>query len=112
MLSTYIKNAVAKKTKVCAELHSHSGEVYYGVNVESSCHSLSVCAERAALINAVIHEGPSLVIDEVKVIAERAGERIPITPCGACLQFLSEFASRDLTINDIPIRTLFPFPYK
>ena len=112
MITKYIHNAVAKKTKVCAELISAFGNTYHGVNVESACHSLSICAERAALINAVTYEGPELSVLSVEVLAERNGERISITPCGACLQFLSEFSDEHTTINNIPLRTLFPFPYR
>ena len=36
MITKYIHNAVAKKTKVCAELISAFGNTYHGVNVESA----------------------------------------------------------------------------
>ena len=80
------------KFKVGAALLTKTGKVYTGANVENASYGLTVCAERAAVLKAV-NEGDR---DFVK-IAVAADRNPPVTPCGACRQVLSEFAT-DLTI--------------
>jgi cytidine deaminase len=111
LVKQYIKNCKAKKTNVVAELVTTDGEVFYGVNIESSCHTLSICAERAAIVNAVIDLGPSMKIHSVKVYAEKLGVPIDIVPCGGCRQLVAEFSNVDTTLCDKPIGFWLPNPY-
>jgi cytidine deaminase len=78
--------------KVGAALLTKNGKVYTGANVENSSFGLTVCAERAAVIKAV-NEGHR---DFIK-IAVVTDKNPPVTPCGACRQFLAEF-SKDLKV--------------
>jgi cytidine deaminase len=80
------------KFKVGAALLAKSGKVYTGANVENATFGLTVCAERVALFKAVTKGEKHFV--KIAVVADRDE---PITPCGACRQVLSEFAS-DLQI--------------
>lgn len=57
-----------------------------GCNVENASFGLSICAERSAVFGAVGIHGKVSV--ELVVVATKDGG----TPCGACLQVLSEFA--------------------
>ncbi|GHV31167.1 cytidine deaminase [Synergistales bacterium] len=71
---------------VGAALLFSDGSVIGGCNVENASYGLSICAERAAMLNAV-------VTGRLRPIAAAvyAGD-VPIcSPCGACRQFLAEF---------------------
>lgn len=111
-LSWRIKYAKAKKTKVLAVLVSESGRQYFGVNVESSCHSLSICAERAAVFSAVTNEGPDMKIVSLDVYAERRGDPIEILPCGGCRQVIGEFSTEKPKLMGKPMEYWMPNPYK
>lgn len=103
--------ARAKKTRVAARLITATGSIYYGVNVESSCHTLSVCAERVAIFNAVLSEGPDLKIRSIDVHALKEGELIDIIPCGGCRQLASEFAVDSTVVCDRLLSEWLPNPY-
>lgn len=62
------------------------GKVFSGFNIENSSYSLTICAERVAAINAIA--GGSKNFEKLALVSD--GEDF-IVPCGACLQFLSEF---------------------
>jgi|SRR3954447_25859421 cytidine deaminase len=74
------------KFTVGAALLSASGEIYAGCNVENVSFGLTICAERSAVVRAV-QEGSR----EFVAIAIVADTKTPVTPCGACRQFLAEF---------------------
>lgn len=75
--------------KVGAALLTKNGKVYRGCNIESSGYSLTVCAERTALLKAV-SEGEK-EFEKIAVVGGLGDELSYTTPCGACRQFLSEF---------------------
>jgi cytidine deaminase len=70
--------------RVGAALLASSGQIYNGVNVENAAYPTSMCAERAAVFNAV-SEG------ELKFVAIAVATSNGGMPCGACRQVLSEF---------------------
>ena len=78
--------------KVGAALLTKSGNVYTGANVENSTFGLTVCAERVAVLKAVNRGDKNFV--KITIVADK---NLPVTPCGACRQVLSEF-SKDLKI--------------
>ncbi len=80
------------KFKTGAVLLGAYGEIYAGANVENSSYSLTVCAERVAVFNAISAGCKSFV----KLVLV-SGSSPPAIPCGACLQVLFEFAP-DLVI--------------
>ena len=67
----------------------------FGVNVENASYGLSMCAERSAVFNAV---SLGLNFKDLKCIYIKANKLNHFLPCGACLQVLSEFASRDVSV--------------
>ena len=101
----------AKKTRVVARLTTTYGHIVYGVNLESSCHSLSICAERASIINAVTQLGNRMKIKRIEVYAEREGVPIDIVPCGGCRQLISEFATKETEVCGKKIHIWMPDPY-
>lgn len=73
--------------KVGAALLTSDGRVFTGANVENASFSLTICAERVALLKAVT-EGAR---EFEKLALATTGDK-PVLPCGACLQALAEFA--------------------
>ena len=72
------------KYTVGAALLGKSGKVYTGCNVENAAYSLTICAERTAIVKAV-SEGER-EFEAIAVVTANGG-----TPCGACRQVLAEF---------------------
>lgn len=62
--------------------------VVYGTNVENASYGLTICAERAALVELVQYKPKS-----VDLIVVAVGGEVPASPCGACRQFISEFTA-------------------
>jgi cytidine deaminase len=94
------------KFAVGAALLSKSGDVITGANVENASYPVGMCAERTALFAAVAqgHRGFDAI-----AIAGREG--VPLAPCGACRQALSEFG--DLRVirdgcDEVNLRDLLP----
>jgi cytidine deaminase len=76
---------------VCIE--SISGKLYEGCNVENASYPMGQCAEATAIGNMVVHGERS--IRAILVVAPT--EKL-ISPCGGCLQKLSEFVQRDTKV--------------
>jgi homotetrameric cytidine deaminase len=74
--------------RVGAALRLTNGEIVAGTNVENVSYGLTICAERAALVQAVSRFGPGVRINAV-AIANLNDAASP--PCGACRQVLAEF---------------------
>jgi cytidine deaminase len=74
---------------VGAALLTDTGEIYAGCNTESIIAGLGVCAERSAVDHAVIH-GRRIFV----AVAVASKREQPLFPCGACRQYLSEFAQK------------------
>jgi cytidine deaminase len=78
--------------KVGAALHTKSGKIFTGCNVENASYGLTICAERTAIVKAV-SEGEK-EFDAITVVTD-TDKLTP--PCGACRQFIWEFC------GDIPV---------
>ncbi|MCL4384113.1 cytidine deaminase, partial [Patescibacteria group bacterium] len=68
---------------------TEAGNYYEGVNVEGVISSLGVCAEMAALDHATTH-------GEYKFKAICVADDKLTYPCGACLQYMTQFSQ----VND------------
>ena len=86
-------HAPYSRFNVGAALLASDGKVFTGCNVENSTYSLSVCAERVAVLKAV-SEG-SLQIVRIAVVADT--DR-PTPPCGSCRQMMWEFGKPDTEV--------------
>jgi cytidine deaminase len=75
------------KVKVGAALVAADGQVFSGCNVENASYGLTLCAERVAMVKAI-----SSGATRFTSIAVASSLDSPMMPCGACRQFLSEFA--------------------
>jgi cytidine deaminase len=74
---------------VGAALLTAAGKVYTGGNIENASYSLTTCAERVALFQAVAAGERDFV-----ALAVVGGDLAACFPCGACRQVLAEFAPR------------------
>ena len=72
---------------VGAALECADGSIYTGCNVENASYGLCICAERTAAVKAV-SEGHR----QFRRIVIAGNSEDFCTPCGACRQFLYEFA--------------------
>jgi len=70
---------------VGAALLTENDKLYLGANIENSSYSLTICAERTAIFNAIL-EGERKF--KAIAIASDAPEFCP--PCGACRQVISD----------------------
>jgi cytidine deaminase len=81
------------KFLVGAALRLKSGSVISGCNVENISLGLTICAERACVVQAIAQGETAFAA--LTIVAET---ETPIVPCGACRQVLAEFAP-DLVIT-------------
>lgn len=72
---------------VGAALLTSSGRVFQGCNVENSSYGVTVCAERVAVVAAIVNGER----DFEAIAVVNSNQKI-LYPCGACRQFLSEFS--------------------
>ena len=103
------------KFRVGAAILTEAGNIFVGSNVENISYGLTICAERAAIFNAVANEGPRM---RIKATAVAAAAQIPVTPCGACRQVMQEFGYDSQVIyrsyngfTDVPLAELLPGPF-
>jgi cytidine deaminase len=81
------KSAYAPYSKfhVGAAILTRSGKIIVGCNVENSSFGLTICAERTAVVQAIVQNERDW---QALAIVSPTG----VTPCGACRQVLAEFS--------------------
>jgi len=80
--------------EVGAALLTPRGEIFLGTNVENASYGLTICAERAAICNAIVNG-----LQNFDAIALYSPQIQPILPCGACCQVLAEFNKKMIIIS-------------
>jgi cytidine deaminase len=86
------------KFSVGAALLTRDNKIFTGTNIECASYSLCICAERVAFSKAV-----SSGEKKFRAIAISSSNKDYVYPCGACLQFMSEFAKElDIIIVKSP----------
>ena len=75
------------KFKVGAALLTKSGKIYTGCNVENASYSLTICAERNAVFQAIADTNYDFLAIAIYVDSD-----MMFPPCGACRQVLAEFS--------------------
>jgi cytidine deaminase len=78
-------------------------KIYTGCNVENRSYGLTICAERSAIC-AGVSAGYRHISCVALAVYEPSGALAvgSVVPCGACLQFISEFSSSP-QIKDVEI---------
>ncbi len=66
-----------------------NGNYYTGCNIENSSYGLSLCAERNAISTAVAN-GETRGLIKIAIYSPKSAKCFP---CGACRQWIQEFAS-------------------
>lgn len=100
--------------RVGAAIRLTGGEVFTGCNVENASFGATICAERAAILQAVSQHG-LIEISEVMVVTD---SEPAWPPCGVCRQFIAEFGPRCVVyianlngqVQSIPFPDLYPYP--
>ncbi|WP_294496735.1 cytidine deaminase [uncultured Gemmiger sp.] len=84
--------------KVGAALLTKSGKVFTGCNIENASFSPTICAERAALAQAV--SAGERTFDTIAIVGSLEGQvnSLPTSPCGVCRQALFEFGGPGLRV--------------
>lgn len=84
------KNAFLIRTdhKIGASVLTKDGNYFGGCDIEGATFSAGVCAEMAAINHAVVH-------GQNDIVAVATVDEKPIFPCGACLQYITQFYQMD-----------------
>jgi cytidine deaminase len=82
------------KFRVGAALVADDGSVWTGCNVENRSFGLTICAERNAVFQAVAAGRRLFTAIAIAVL----DSEVPVGPCGACRQVLSEFMRPDAVV--------------
>jgi cytidine deaminase len=105
--------APASRFRVGAAILTKGGKVYLGANIEAPSITQVFCAERVALISALLSSEREF--QAIAIVAEKGGL---ITPCGICRQLLFEFAPDILIIMEeeghpriMRLSELLPLPF-
>ncbi|MDR2313886.1 MAG: cytidine deaminase [Spirochaetaceae bacterium] len=81
--------------RVGAALLAGDGTVFSGCNVENRSFGLTICAERSAVVQGVSRGCRSFL-----ALAVAAPDSpVPVGPCGACRQVLSEFMAPEAPVR-------------
>ena len=80
--------------QVSSAVITTDNQVFFGVNVENASYGLSICAERSTIVS-MVPQISSFKIAKVVVISR---SKLKTPPCGACRQFISEFADNDCEV--------------
>ncbi len=82
--------------KVGAAIELKDGTFIHGANIENASYGLSICAERSAMVSLLSQGFKKEDIVSMTIIAEDKG---PVSPCGACRQFMHEILPKETKIT-------------
>ena len=95
----------------------NDGREFLGCNVENASYGLSLCAERNAMSSAIV-EGETSLIEAIAIYSPVQKKCLP---CGACRQWICEFATKNSkiileddneTLLILTLEEIFPYSFK
>ena len=101
--------------QVGAAILSDNSQIYTGCNVENVSFPCGTCAEAGAIASMIAGGGKKIL--QILVLADSPNL---ITPCGACLQRIAEFATAETIIHladlqgiqkSLPLKDLLPYGF-
>jgi cytidine deaminase len=97
-LKTLQLNAYAPYSNfpVASILVMNNGDEFQGVNVENASFGGTICAERAAFLNAISQHGHKASYNRLHLLAGHSDSFQ--MPCGLCRQVISEFTASNFEI--------------
>ena len=81
------------KFSVGAAVVGDDRQIYSGCNIENASYGLAICAERVAIAKAISAGARTIVRVAIFTPTDH-----PTAPCGACRQFLREFAQAEIEV--------------
>ena len=101
--------------RVGAAVRARDGRVSAGCNVENASLGAGICAERGAVMQAVVH---GMRRGKLEAVAVYTRDTTPTPPCGMCLQVIAEFGHDPVvylanagTIEKTSLRQLLTRPF-
>jgi cytidine deaminase len=94
------------------------GKIFTGCNIENDSYSLTMCAERVAVFNAVAAGNREIAAIAISCPDVANFARIEeVISCGACRQVLSQFGGEDLVVmldgaGTLTLGDMLPKPFK
>ncbi len=88
--------------KVSAAILMKNGEIVTGMNIENASFSLTICAERCALFNALSRGYKKE--DMISILIYSPNNYSMPYPCGACRQVMVELLNKNtevIVVNDL-----------
>lgn len=92
--------------------------VFTGFNIENASSPLGICAEKAAITNALINGAKNIMAIAVYCLDARHGENFlsETLPCGSCRQWFAELAPNAKIITNgsekiFTLQDLLPDPF-
>ena len=113
-----LKNSYSPYSKfpVGAAVMGADGQVYRGCNIENVSYGLTVCGERNAIFNMVVHGCKTFTA--LAVVTSGKGDA---APCGACRQVMGEFCENldtpvyigggDGEVLETTVGGIMPYPF-
>lgn len=91
--------------------------LFVGSNVENASYGLTICAERTAIFNGVTAGQRTLKKIAISTLNSDNKQVECFSPCGACLQVISEFGAADTRViladgREFTIGELLPYRFK
>ena len=112
-----IKNSFSPHSgfQVGAAILTDSGKIYPGTNIEFDAFSLTVCAERSALFNAISNGDKAIA--KLAIATNTTELKFP---CGLCRQALIEFnpdieiliLNKNRVLKRVVLRDLLPYHFE
>lgn len=99
------------------EAKDGSDILFVGSNVENASYGLTICAERTAIFNGVTAGWRKLKKIAISTLNSDNKQVECFSPCGACLQVISEFGAADTRViladgREFTIGELLPYRFK